>query len=76
MSTSLAALRQILATAHESQTLEITWNTDMKANLKQPPKPTRTTRGTMLLLGSGAQQQGLFHVKHQSSGNVRRYLEL
>jgi len=76
MSTGLAALRQILATAHESQILEVTWNTDIKANLKQPSNPARTTRAKMFLLGSGTQQPGLLHVKHKSSGNVGRYPEL
>lgn len=84
MSTSLAALRQILPPAHESQTLAITWNTDMKVNLKEPPESASRSNCVwkdpkskdFFLLGSGTKQPGLFHIKHQSSENIRSYQEL
>ena len=76
-------LRQILVLTQESQTLKITWNTDMKAKSKWPPKSASTYnyvwkdyKNQNFSSWIWNYKPGLFQVKYQSSENIGRYPDL
>lgn len=65
------------------QTLAITQHTALKANLKKSPKPMsrsnyvrKNHESQNFPSWSWNEEPGLFHVKHLSSENIRRYAEL